>query len=192
MTRIKPGQKAVLKPVKAVKERFKFEMDNLAYDIAELERTLAPKVVLFAREFATGSGTIRAAAAAAGYSPRSLTQRGTQLVNNSEVCRLIDAYKRIDQLEHGLPLSWKRYHLRKIVESQSSQDGAKIAAIRLLSELDGNLKDTGNSRAIIQVHLNLGQPAGEVIEHENDAPQVGADHSLKGGRTRGLPTGLLD
>lgn len=190
MTRIKNGQKVVNKPVVVSKELHKYELDNVLYDIEQLEVELAPKMVVFAREYAKGGETIKDSARRAGYSERSLTQRGTQLVQHSGVCKLISAYKRADMLQNGMPMSWKRHHLQKIVERESSPEAAKIAAIRLMSELDRDLGPQIGGTGQIVVNLNLGGNGvtveGETLEHNIAAP-LGNSTKPTGGDARNIP-----
>lgn len=183
MPRIKPGQKPINKPAKVSKELHPFELDNVLYDAEQMELELAPKMVKFAQEFVKGGLTIKECARRAGYSGRSLTQRGTQLVQHSGVMKLISAYKRADMLQNGMPLSWKRQELKKIVESATAPESAKISAIRLLAEIDGDLRPDLGQGANITVQLNLGSASGQIIEHE----PVESPSRVVGGAARGIP-----
>lgn len=183
MSRIKAGQKPVNKPVDGVKARSRYEVDNLIYEIAERRRQMTKRVDEFCQHYATGEHSIRECARLAGYSQRSLSQRGNQLVNDSNVIKLIDCYKRLEYLQNGSPLSWKRQELKKIVESGKAPESAKISAIRLMAEIDGDLRPDLGQGANITVQMNLGRSNGEILEH---APPESLSH-IVGGAARGIP-----
>ena len=131
----------------------------------------------------------RACALHAGYGEKSAHTRGWELLRDVTVKTLIQCYQRIDSLKNGLPISWKRAKLVEITNDQTAPHSSRIQAVRLLAELDGNLRPGPAEGSQLVIHMNLGNAPGQTYEHDNDYEH---DDALRGGRARNVPTELLD
>jgi hypothetical protein len=163
----------------------KMGASGLLNAIVKLETPLSGPARRMLRAYAVG-GTAKEAALAAGYSERGATQRGHFTLQLPGAEQLIFAHRRLSALKNGVPLDWKRQKLIEIASSTAESGTARINAIRLLAELDGDLRpDSGGGNKIINVTLNLGDTTigGDTFENE-------ADYT-KGGAARGLPTADL-
>lgn len=128
-------------------------LELLADEKNQLESGLKNKMIKFAQFHAAGDRTIQQACIDAGYSEISAHTRGTQLIKNINVSRLVQVYRELDALKNGIPLEVKRGWLVGVVTNSASRGAEITGATKLLAELDGNLQVGGGEGVTINVHM---------------------------------------
>lgn len=167
--------------------------DSLTLDdrIAALEVGLNRRQKLFALNMAARPVTNKEAAQRAGYSEVSARTRASQMLQNETIVALIECYTQKDRLENGLPASYKRAHLTKIIEADTTRNADRINAVKVLMDLDGDTKTEidGNVQIIIQMPFSTPNlecaPVieGEVVEADQDS-LAALDFGKRGGDGR--------
>ena len=155
------------------------EVDDEVRQIEDAVRAGLNRLTLKQRKFteawATGNYSRKDAALKAGYTVGSAHVMAYKLLNNHPVIsQITPLMQRLNQLTHGIPVQYKRKELLKMfkVTSQPGENFNPAAAnttMRLLAEMDGDVKNAqqGGSNIVLKINTGISrEPVSSVIEGE--------------------------
>lgn len=165
------------------------DVDDEIRQIEEAVRTGLHRLTLKQRKFvefwSTGDYSRKDAAMKAGYTEGSAHVMAYKLlVKHPIISQITPLLQRLDQLKHGVPTHYKRKRLLELIDLTSTpgenfNPSAANSSIRLLAELDGDIKTANGGPGNIILKINTGisrEPVTPAIEGEtveigdNDMP----------------------
>jgi len=149
------------------------EIEELDVQIEQALAVLNNRQKKFVLTLGEGNETQTGAAIKAGYSENRARQTGNRLVTKGHITRAISLLSKKHQLDHGIAASEKRRRLLEIADTARQpgddyQPSAAVSSLRLLAELDGDIRSTGGSGSNVTINVITGVTTDDekVIDHE--------------------------
>jgi len=138
-------------------------------------KNLTPRQKSFVIAVALGNMSLTECAARSGYAQGSAAVCANKLLKREPIQQAVKKLEVELGFIHGIPLRMKRQKLWSIAEAQEQQNpGVAVSSIKLLSELDGNIKTgsghgSGGVQIVITGLLGFQTSIKPVSDQQSDA-----------------------